>query len=321
MVIRTRTGISSASERTARHNYDDAMSADQYRPAELAITSPVNPRIKRLVALRRRREREQAGVTLVEGQAEIELSLVAGSVPRDLYFCPELASPGAGQVAERAANAGAQIIRVSRPVFEKISYREGPDGLLAVMPAVEVDLTRLSLPGNPLVLVCAGLEKPGNLGAILRTADAAGIAAVVAADPVTDWGNPNVIRASKGTIFSVPVASATGTEVLGWLQAHEMRLVAATPEATQLVTDADLTGRTAIAVGAEQTGLPAEWLERADVTVRIPMFGRADSLNVSTTAAIIAYEAVRQRGAASLGRLEAPARLARRTPGRADDLN
>jgi TrmH family RNA methyltransferase len=129
----------------------------------------------------------------------------------------------------------------------------------------------------------------------LRTADAAGVAAVIAADPVTDWGNPNVIRASKGTVFSVPVASATSGEVLDWLAGRGLQLVAASPDATQLVTEADLTGPTAIAVGAEQAGLSQEWVERADVRVRIPMFGRADSLNVSISAAIATYEAVRQR--------------------------
>jgi RNA methyltransferase, TrmH family len=271
------------------------MSAQRHLRAELEITSPANPRIKQLVALRRRRERDQAGVTLVEGQAEIELAVAAGVVPGELYWCPELSGSSASSLAEAAAARGTAVIRVSRAVFEKVSYREGPDGCLAVVPAIGTRLAEIALGAEPLVLICAGLEKPGNLGAILRTADAAGVAAVVAADPVTDWGNPNVVRASKGTIFSVPVASATGTEVLGWLRDQGLRLVAASPEATALLTEADLTGPTAIAVGAEQTGLPAEWLARADVTVRIPMFGLADSLNVSTSAAILLYEAVRQR--------------------------
>jgi RNA methyltransferase, TrmH family len=303
------------------------MVADGRGPVELEITSPANPRIKQLVALRRRRERERAAVTLVEGFAEVRLALAAGVQPRVLYYCPELSgndSPdgpaldapdgpaldapdgpapdgadgvgpdGAGLASEVAARGG-EVIRVTRPVFEKISYREGPDGWLAVVPAIDANLGKLDLPADPLVLVCAGLEKPGNLGAILRTADAAGVAAVIAADPVTDWGNPNVVRASKGTVFSVPVASGTSAAVLEWIGAHRLRVVAATPDARQLITEADLTGPTAIAVGAEQTGLTADWLERADLRVRIPMFGRADSLNVSTSAAIITYEAVRQR--------------------------
>jgi TrmH family RNA methyltransferase len=264
-------------------------------PAELEITSPANPRVKQLVALRRRRARDEAGVTLVEGRAEIELALAAGVRPRSLYYCPELSGRQYREVRERARDLGADVIQVSRPVFEKASYREGPDGWLAVVPTVDTGLAHLDPGPRPLVLACAGLEKPGNLGAILRTADAAGIAAVIAADPVTDWANPNVVRASKGTLFSVPVASAASAEVLAWIAARGLQIVAATPDATMLVTGADLTRPTVIAVGAEQAGLPADWLERADVCVRIPMFGRADSLNVATSAAIITYEAVRQR--------------------------
>jgi RNA methyltransferase, TrmH family len=264
-------------------------------PAELEITSPANPRVKQLVALRRRRARDEAGVTLVEGRAEIELALAAGVRPRALYYCPALASLSGQDLTDWARELDADIVRVSRPVFEKVSYRQGPDGWLAVLPAAQASLAHLTLGPRPLVLACAGLEKPGNLGAILRTADAAGVTAVIAADPVTDWGNPNVVRASKGTIFSVPIASATSAEVLSWITAHGLQLVAATPDATRLVTDADLTGPTVLAVGAEQAGLPADWLERADVLVRIPMLGRADSLNVSASAAIITYEAVRQR--------------------------
>jgi RNA methyltransferase, TrmH family len=264
-------------------------------PAELEITSLANPRIKQLVALRRRRARDEAGVTLVEGRAEIELALAAGVRPRALYYCPALDSPDRPELAGRARELGADVVRVSRPVFEKVSYREGPDGWLAVVPAVEATLAHLVLGPRPLILACAGLEKPGNLGAIVRTADAAGVAAVIAADPVADWGNPNVIRASKGTVFSVPVASATSDEVLAWVAAHGLQIVAATPDATRLVTEADLTGPTVLAVGAEHAGLPADWLERADVRVRIPMLGRADSLNVAAAAAILAYEAVRQR--------------------------
>jgi RNA methyltransferase, TrmH family len=271
------------------------MSAGDRRPAEPEITSPANPRIKQLVALRRRRERDQAGVTLVEGRAEIELALAAGVEPRALYYCPELSSPAGLHLTADTAALGAEVIRLSPAVFSKVSYREGPDGWLAVVPALAATLSRLNLGPDPLVLACAGLEKPGNLGAILRTADAAGASAVIAADPVTDWANPNVIRASKGTVFSVPVASATSAEVLHWIAARGLRIIAATPDASQLVTDADLTGPVVIAVGAEQAGLPSEWLREADARVRIPMFGRADSLNVSTSAAIIAYEAVRQR--------------------------
>jgi len=260
------------------------------------ITSPGNPRIKQLVALRRRRVRDAAGVTLVEGYEELELALAAGIKPRQIFLSPEIIDRGQLRLADLAAERGAEVFQVSTAAFRKVAYRESPDGWLAVVPAVGGDLAGLELGGNPLVVICQGVEKPGNLGAILRTADAAGVAAVIATDPVTDWGNPNVIRASKGTVFSVPVAASRSERVLGWLADNSIRLVATTPGAELLVTEGDFSGPTAIAVGSEKYGLPDEWLSRADVLVRIPMFGRADSLNVATAAAIVCYEAVRQRG-------------------------
>lgn len=264
-------------------------------PDGLEVTSLSNPRIKHLVTLRRRRDRERAGVTLVEGSEEIELALAAGVKPAALYYCPELAASGSLALAERIARLGAETIRVSRPVFAKIAYRESPDGWLAVVPAVGAELAELEIGARPLVLICEGVEKPGNLGAILRTADAAGVSAVIAAGPATDWGNPNVVRASKGTVFSVPVASAGSSRVLEWLADRSLTLVASTPASELSPTDVDLTVPTAIAVGSEKHGLPGHWLAHADVRVRIPMFGRADSLNVATSAAILTYEAVRQR--------------------------
>src|SRR5215475_8474783 len=239
------------------------MAAGAHAQAGLEITSLANPRVKQLVALRHRRARDRAGVTLVEGLEELGLALAAGACPVSLYVCPALAGPGAQPMIDRVSDLGTEVILVSRAVFGKIAYRESPDGWLAVLPAVRTSLGALQTGANPLVLICEGVEKPGNLGAILRTADAAGVAAVIAADPVTDWGNPNVVRASKGTVFSVPVASATATEVLDWTARHGLQIVAATPDATQLVTQTDLTGPTAIAVGAEQAGLSDEWLERA----------------------------------------------------------
>jgi len=271
------------------------MTAGAPPQAGLEITSPANARVKRLVALRHRRARDRAGVTLVEGYEELGLALSAGARPQELYVCPALAGPGAQQMIDRVSGLGAEVIRVSRPVFAKIAYRESPDGWLAVLPAVPSSLAAVETGTNPLVLICEGVEKPGNLGAILRTADAAGVTAVVAADPVTDWANPNVVRASKGTVFSVPVASASTAEVFAWLEQHSLALVAAAPDGDVPLTAADLTGPTAIAVGSEARGLPAAWLERAGTRLRIPMFGRADSLNVSTSAAILLYEAVRQR--------------------------
>lgn len=270
--------------------YDDRMPA-----ADLDITSPANPRVKHLVALRRRRVRDDAKVTLVEGFEELGLALAAGVRPHALFYSPEFGGANHPPLLAQVAERGADVIRVSKEVFSKVAYRESPDGWLAVVPAVRAELAALRIGPDPLVLICQGVEKPGNLGAILRTADAAGVAAVIATDPVTDWGNPNVIRASKGTVFSVPVAADTSTQVMAWLSEHEIKLVATSPDAEVLLTGADLTPATAIAVGSESRGLPADWLAFADVTVRIPMFGLADSLNVATSAAIACYEAVRQR--------------------------
>ena len=274
--------------------------------ADLVISSASNPRLKGLVALRRRRVREETGQTLVEGFEEIDLALAAGIRPRTLYVCEELFSPAgrAGSqdighqrdLLERLRADRVEIVHLSRAAYEKVAYREGPDGLLAVVGSLGATLADLQVEGpDHLSLVSQGVEKPGNLGAMLRTADAAGVDAVIAADPVTDWGNPNVVRASKGTVFAVPVASATTVQVLQWLAANDIRLIVTTPEADLLHTDVDYTGRVAIAVGSEKHGADDRLLDAATHRVRIPMHGRANSLNVAASAAIVLYEAVRQR--------------------------
>jgi TrmH family RNA methyltransferase len=183
----------------------------------------------------------------------------------------------------------------SKAVFEKISYREGPDGILAVGPLVGKALADLKLPKNPLILVAEGLEKPGNLGALLRTADGAGADAVIICDPATDLNNPNVIRASIGTLFYLPVAEAASSEALAFLKAKGIKTLSAVPDAEAVYTDVDLTGPAAIVVGAEDKGLSDVWKNSADLSVNIPMLGKNDSLNVSVAAAILLYEAVRQR--------------------------
>lgn len=265
--------------------------------SDLVITSPANQRLKDLVTLRRRRVRESTGTTLVEGLEETTLALEAGVVPLAFFHCSELmADPAAGAaLAERARAVGAEIVELGRTAFEKVAYREGPDGILARVPAPGRSLAEIDLPDRALVLLCEGVEKPGNLGAMLRTADAAGISLVISADPVTDWGNPNVIRSSKGTVFSVPVASATTDEAWSWLVERGVEIVAATPDTDVDHTDPDLTGAVAVAVGSEKYGLTEAALARAHHRVYIPMVGRANSLNVATSAAIVVYEAVRQR--------------------------
>ncbi len=266
---------------------------------DLVITSPANQRLKGLVALRRRRVREDAGTSLLEGLEETTLALDAGVVPRALFHCPELMlDPEVGlALVERARGVGAEIVQLGRTAFEKVAYREGPDGILAKVPSPGRALADIDLADDALVLLCEGVEKPGNLGAALRTADAAGVALVISADPVTDWGNPNVIRSSKGTVFSVPVATASTDEAFAWLAERGVEVVATTPDTDVEHTDADLTGAVALAVGSEKYGLSDAALDRAGRRVRIPMVGRANSLNVATSAAIVVYEAVRQRRA------------------------
>ena len=266
--------------------------------SDLIITSPANARLKSLSALRRRRAREEAGLTLIEGYDELGLALDAGVLPRTLYHCPELMLDPAAQqaVVERVSAQGAETVQLGRAAFEKVAYREGPDGFLAVVDSVVRACAALTVGPTPLALLCQGVEKPGNLGAMLRTADAAGVEAVIAADPVTDWGNPNLVRASKGTVFSVPVASDSTAATLDWLSANGIALVATTPDTDLDYTDVDYTGPVAVAVGAEKHGLTDEVLAAATHKVRIPMAGRANSLNVATSAAIVIYEAVRQRG-------------------------
>lgn len=263
------------------------------------ITSPTNPRIKALVRLRRRRHREVRAETLVEGFEELSLALSAGVAPVAVYHCPELARPGELDTLRGYPSFDlAELVTVPPPVFEKVAYRQSPDGWLAVLPSVHTDLAALSPGPDPLILVCEGVEKPGNLGAMLRTADAAGVAAVIATDPGTDWANPNVVRASKGAVYTVPVVTADTDEVLAWLAGRGIGVLAATPEASDLYTRLDLRGPLAIAVGAEKHGLSEAWLAAADRRALIPMHGRVDSLNVATSAAILLYEAVRQRSSA-----------------------
>lgn len=260
------------------------------------ISSPSNPHVKELAALRRRRNRQNSGVTLVEGYEELDLALRAGVRPRELYFCPALTGgTDPRNVVARAAERGADLYSLSRQAFDKAAYREGPDGWLAVVPDIETDLSRIEVDERSLFLVCESVEKPGNLGSMLRTADAAGVTAVISANPVTDWGNPNVIRASKGTVFAVPIASADSGEVMRWLAGHSVNVVATTPDTDVLMADVDMTGPTAILVGSEKYGLSDQWLGGSRTKAKIPMFGQVDSLNVAVSAALFTYEAVRQR--------------------------
>lgn len=244
---------------------------------------------------------------IVEGYRECRRALDNGYRPHAIFHCPDLYLKNENEPAlvDECAARGAEVYACSKVCFEKIAYKERPDGLLMVGPHVSIGLKDLRLPENALVIVTEAIEKPGNLGTILRSADAAKVAAVIVCDRTTDIHNPNVVRASTGTMFSVPIVEATSDEALDYLKAHGFRILAATPHAEKLHFEEDLTGNVAIALGAEQYGLTAKWMDGADLRVRIPMLGLADSLNVSAAATILVYEAMRQRLAKGIDRVPA----------------
>lgn len=226
---------------------------------------------------------------LVEGYDEIQLALSAGHEPQTLLSSPEL-------VTRQLEFSGAETLTVSRAVFEKMAYRDNPDGWLAIFPIPHMTLDDLKVSDVPLIIVAESVEKPGNLGAILRTADAAHVDALLVCDPRVDVWNPNVVRASRGALFNVPVVQCDNASALEWLKAGKTRVFAATPSADEIYSDVDMTQPVAIAVGTEAEGLSSFWMSKADVKVRIPMMGIVNSLNVSVSTALIVYEALRQRG-------------------------
>lgn len=260
------------------------------------ISSLQNPRVKQLVKLRDRRPRDEAGVFLVEGYREIRRALEKQVPIRELYYAPEwFLGENEPALIAQARSAGAHAFELSKEAFAKVAYRERPDGLLAVAPQWKRSLDELVLPAAPFLLVVEAIEKPGNLGTILRSADAAGCDAVIVCDPVTDIFNPNVVRASTGVLFSVPLVVDESARVLAWLKEKNVRTVATTPAAEKLYTATDLRGPLAVVMGSEQYGLSDFWLKNADQPVRIPMAGQADSLNVAMATIITLFEAVRQR--------------------------
>ena len=266
------------------------------------LTSPANPKIKHVVKLRSCSTREETGEMIVEGFRECRRALDNGYRPNAIFHCPELylKNENEPQLVADAERAGADVFLCSKAAFVKMAYKERPDGLLMTGPHVAKRLADLNLPPNALVVVTESIEKPGNLGTILRSADAAKVAAVIVCDRTTDIHNPNVVRASTGTMFSVPIVEASSDEALAWLKERGFTVLAATPHAEKLHFEVDLTGNVAIALGAEQYGLTAKWMDGAELRVRIPMLGLADSLNVSAAATILLYEAVRQRIAAGI---------------------
>jgi RNA methyltransferase, TrmH family len=263
---------------------------------ELTISSTQNPTFKHVQKMSKPRYRRESGEMLVEGYREILRAMDNRHPVKQLLICPEFFL-GANEAAmiDRVLKQGGRIVRFDRELFQRMSYRDRPDGLLALCPHISLGLDDVKLPANPLLLVAVAIEKPGNLGTMIRSADAAGVDAVLVCDRNTDIHNPNVVRASVGTLFSLPVVECEGSAARAWLHEKGITPVATTPSATLLHFQADLSGPLALILGSEQFGLDQDWLSSIQTHVRIPMEGQCDSLNVSSAGSLVLYEALRQR--------------------------
>lgn len=254
--------------------------------AETIISSAQNPRVKQLLLLQQKSsERRKQGVFVVEGQRELQHCLETGYEVVSHFVCPDIYQ---GNIPQPA-------VLVSSSVYEKIAYRGSTEGIVAIVRSRQKTLDDLQLPSNPLLMVLERVEKPGNLGAILRSADAAKADAVIVCDPLTDLYNPNLIRSSIGAIFTVPTVACTSEECIRFLQAKGIQILTAQLQDSHLYYDTDMRKGTAIIMGTEATGLTDQWRKAATAHIRIPMLGKLDSLNVSVSAAILLFEAVRQR--------------------------
>ena len=257
------------------------------------LTSAQNPKIKQLVRLKDRKERDETTLFLIEGYREIKRAADGNVHFHSLYICPEFFL---GENEDALINQiDCDLFELPKHLFEKISYRDRPDGLVAIAHQMQLGLKDLKVNKTSLFVVAESIEKPGNLGTILRSADAVGAEGVIVCDRCTDIYNPNVVRASVGTLFTIPVIEAKGPDAYTWLKNHNVQVVAATPSALLEYTEADLSGPLAIVVGTEQLGLTDLWMKAADIQVKIPMKGVADSLNVATATTLLLYEALRQR--------------------------
>jgi len=259
------------------------------------ISSLQNPRIKNIQKLAAKsRERKAQNLFIIEGARELSLALSGSYVLDSVFLCRELfAKSDYPEVLNSIDEA--ILFELAPAVFEKIAYRETSDGILALARPKDHSLDRLQLSENPFVIVLESVEKPGNLGAILRTADAAGVDAVVICDPLTDLYNPNVIRSSVGCVFTVPIATVSNEQMLEFLKKNRIQSFAAELQASQWYQDTDFTQPSAIIMGTEADGLTSFWLDHADIRIKIPMRGVIDSLNVSVSTAILSFEAMRQR--------------------------
>lgn len=257
------------------------------------ITSSQNPKIKLLLQLQQKSsERRKAGLFVVEGRRELMHCLETGFDIACVFWCPAVE---VGTEPLPALPDGVRVFEVSKAVYEKVAYRGSTEGIIAEVRIRQLSLTDLRLPEQPLVIVLERVEKPGNLGAVLRSADAAGVDAVIVCDPLTDLYNPNLIRSSVGAFFSVPCVACTSEACITFLKQRGIQILTAQLQDSRLYYDTDMRRPTAIVMGSEATGLTSQWREAADAHIRIPMLGRIDSLNVSVSAAVLMYEAVRQR--------------------------
>lgn len=264
-----------------------------------AITSAQNPKIKTLLELQEKsKARRREGLFVVEGARELLHCISAGYTVHSLFVCNDILSEEA--MAEiRDALEGRQYgcFSIPKHIYEKVAYRGSTEGVIAELRSKSHSLADLAVKENPLVVVLEAVEKPGNLGAILRSADASGVDAVIVCDPLTDMYNPNLIRSSIGGIFTVPTAAASSEDTIKWLKDKGIKIYTAQLQDSEWYYDTDMTTGTAIVMGTEATGLTDVWRKAADAHIKIPMLGRLDSLNVSVSAAILMYEAVRQRNA------------------------
>lgn len=269
-----------------------------------SITSAQNPKIRALLELQEKsKARRREGLFVVEGRRELLHCIGAGYIPHTVFVCrdilPEDDFRNIADAVEKYGGCG--FVEIPVQLYDKVAYRGGTEGVIAEMQCRSMSLDNLGLRENPLVVVLESVEKPGNLGAVLRSADAAGIDAVIVCDPLTDMYNPNLIRSSIGAIFTVPVAAASSEETIKWLKDKNIKIYTAQLQDSEWYYDTDMKGGTAIVMGTEATGLTDVWRKAADAHIKIPMLGRLDSLNVSVSAAILMYEAVRQRSTDTSG--------------------
>jgi TrmH family RNA methyltransferase len=258
------------------------------------ITSAQNPYVKQLVQLQEKaKARRQSGTFLIEGQRELQLAHKGGYEIETALFVTELLSENE---VRSLAGRQAELIEISREVYQKLAYRDTTEGVIAVAKSKSLALTDLQLGTNPLVLVAEATEKPGNLGALLRTADAAKLDAVIIADPKGDLYNPNIVRSSVGCLFTNQIATGTTEEVIAYLKANNISIYCATLQDSAFYHEQDYSTPTALVVGTEATGLTQPWRDASTQNIIIPMQGEIDSMNVSVAAAILIFEAKRQRG-------------------------